>query len=290
MIAIRRPSRWPAPLRALADRLSLGALVAVSIGLMVLAKADLRLLDVIGSRAGDLAAPLLDALGRPAALLRGAGEAFGGILALEAENRRLRQEIDQLRAQVLESSRLEVQNEALRRALAMPPRDDAPLVTTARIVGDSGGPFVRTRLIDAGLDRGVPKGAVAIVPEGMVGRVVQVGERSARVLLLTDLNSRIPARIERTGERAVLAGDNSQLPILRFLPQAARARPGDRVVTSGEDGAIPAGLPLGVIAERDGGEPRVRLHVDDALLDVVRVVDFRPPRPPEAAIAAETGR
>lgn len=289
MIAIHRPSRWPAPLRAVADRLSLGVLVAVSVGLMVLAKADLRLLDVMSSRAGDLMAPVLDVLGRPAALLRSAGEAFGGILALEAENRRLRAQLEQLRAQAFESTRLEVQNEALRRALAMPPRDDAPLVTTARIVGDSGGPFVRTRLIDAGADRGVPKGAVALVPEGMVGRVVQTGERSARVLLLTDLNSRIPARIERTGERAVLAGDNSQEPILRFLPQAARARPGDRVVTSGEDGAIPAGLPLGVVAETAGGEPRVRLFVDDALLDVVRIVDYRPPRPPEA-FAAESGR
>lgn len=289
MIAIRRPSRWPAPLRAVADRLSLGVLVAVSVGLMVLAKADLRLLEAMSSRAGDLVAPVLDVLGRPASLLRSAGEAFGGILALEAENRRLRAQLDQLRAQAFEISRLEVQNEALRRALAMPPRDDAPLVTTARIVGDSGGPFVRTRLIDAGADRGVPKGAVALVPEGMVGRVVQVGERSARVLLLTDLNSRIPARIERTGERAVLAGDNSQEPVLRFLPQAARARPGDRVVTSGEDGAVPAGLPLGIVAAPSGGEPRVRPYVDDALLDVVRIVDYRPPRPPQA-IAAEAAR
>lgn len=289
MIAIRRPSRWPAPLRVVADRLSLGVLVAVSVGLMVLAKADLRLLDVVSSRAGDLMAPVLDVLGRPAGLVRSAGEAFGGLLALEAENRRLRAQLEELRAQAFESARLEVQNEALRRALAMPPRDDAPLVTTARIVGDSGGPFVRTRLIDAGADRGVPKGAVALVPEGMVGRVVQVGERSARVLLLTDLNSRIPARIERTGERALLAGDNGQEPILRFLPQAARARPGDRVVTSGEDGAIPAGLPLGVVSEGGGGELRVRLHVDDALLDVVRIVDYRPPRPPEA-ISAEAGR
>lgn len=289
MIAIRRPSRWPAPLRAVADRLSLGVLVAASVGLMVLAKADLRLLEVMSSRAGDLLAPVLDVVGRPAALVRRAGEAFGGMLALEAENRRLRAQLEELRAQAFESTRLEVQNEALRRALAMPPRDDAPLVTTARIVGDSGGPFVRTRLIDAGAERGVPKGAVVLVPEGMVGRVVQVGQRSARVLLLTDLNSRIPARIERTGERAVLAGDNGQEPILRFLPQAARARPGDRVVTSGEDGAIPAGLPLGVVAEPDGGEPRVRLFVDDALLDVVRIVDYRPPRPPEA-LAAEAAR
>ena len=101
---------------------------------------------------------------------------------------------------------------------------------------------------------------------------------SARVLLLTDLNSRIPVAVEGSRARAVLLGDNSPLPRLDYLPAGAEVVVGDRIVTSGDGGLFPAGLPIGqVVAVGDGGI-RVQPLVDLDRLEFVRAVQFESPR------------
>src|SRR3546814_13615807 len=70
--------------------------------------------------------------------------------------------------------------------------------------------------------------------------------RSARILLINDLNSRIPVLVEPSRERAVLAGDNSSRPRLVYLDVSAEIGTGDRVVTSGQGGVVPPGIPVGI--------------------------------------------
>ena len=96
-------------------------------------------------------------------------------------------------------------------------------------------------ILNAGAREGVRKGSPVVTGDGLVGRIAGVGYRSARVLLITDLNSRIPVLVEPTGMRAILAGDNSDRPRLIRLPPGATVSPGERVSTSGRAGAFPAG-------------------------------------------------
>jgi rod shape-determining protein MreC len=113
--------------------------------------------------------------------------------------------------------------------------------------------------------------------EGLVGRVLEAGQRVSRVLLITDLNSRIPVRIERTRVRAILVGDNTDRPLLEYLPSHDVVAPGDRVVTSGDAGVFPPGLAIGeVVAVTETGV-RVRPFVDWNRLELVRVADFALP-------------
>ena len=91
-------------------------------------------------------------------------------------------------------------------------------------------------------DQGLARGQAAITGEGLVGRLTEVGDRAARVLLITDLNSRIPVVVEGAHANAVLAGDNSERPRLDLSVAAPDAvKIGDRVVTSGEGGVFPPG-------------------------------------------------
>ena len=83
--------------------------------------------------------------------------------------------------------------------------------------------------------------------------MVETGKRASRILLLTDLNSRVPVLIQGTRKRAILVGDNRDWPALAFLSDGPPVRLGDRVVTSGDGGLLPAGLPVGVIAKLDAG-------------------------------------
>ena len=112
---------------------------------------------------------------------------------------------------------------------------------------------MRTVLVNAGTDDRVARGQAAITGEGLVGRLTEVGNRAARVLLITDLNSRIPVTIESSHANAVLAGDNSERPRLLYLPSPDAVKIGDRIVTSGEGGVFPPGLPVGVVAAHRRG-------------------------------------
>jgi len=120
----------------------------------------------------------------------------------------------------------------------------------------------------------VRKGDAALSGKGLLGRVAEVGERAARVLLINDLNSRIPVVIERSRERAILAGDNSVTPRLLYLPITTTVQVGDRVVTSGHGGAFPVGLPVGVVTAISDDGVRVLPFADATNIEYVRLMDF----------------
>lgn len=280
----QRPGSWPRLVLAIRhwiDRYSFAALLTVSVVLLVLTKADIRAIAYLTDRVDDAVVPVLDAVRRPVAAMRHAADQVGAMMALRDENARLRDETDRLLRWQAEAIRLEAQNAALRQLLRMPRLEQAPIWTTARVVADSGGPFVRTVLIDAGDDRGVAKGMAVANERGLVGRVIAVGRRSARVLLLTDLNSQIPAIVDRSRDAAILEGTNDGLPTLHFLPLSPAFRVGDRVLTSGRGGVLPPGLPIGVISRIDGKDVVVTPFVDWDRLDYVAVLAYRPVARPE---------
>ena len=161
--------------------------------------------------------------------------------------------------------------------------------TTARVVADSGGPFVQTLLIDAGAEQGIATAWRRSTREGLVGRVVEVGRRSARVLLMTDFNSRVPVMVERSGDQAILEGDNR--PAARAALPAARARlrgrrPRADLGRRRRAAARPGDRPDRVDGGRQGDGPP---YVDWARLDYARrCCDGRPaaaarPRPCRSA-------
>ena len=281
------PSRpWPrfaGPIRSLLDRSALSGVLMLSALLLVLGKVDSRIADYLGNRLTDAVTPVLAALDGPVVALRDALDQAGGLLAAYEENERLREANRRLLGWQAEAARLGVENRALRRMLAVPAAEPPASLLTARVVGDSGGAFVQALLLDAGAEQGVVKGMPVTTPDGLVGRVIDVGRRSARALLITDFNSRIPVVVESSGDQALLDGDNSPLPLLRFVPLNPGFSPGDRVMTSGRGGLLPAGLPIGRIEVGAGTDLRVRPFVDWARLDYVGLLEAAPTPLPDPA-------
>ncbi len=143
-------------------------------------------------------------------------------------------------------------------------------------MADSGSPFRQSVLLNVGGRDGIIDGWPAMDGLGLVGRVSGVGDRTARVILLTDTSSRLPVTVEPSGQRAILTGDNSFYPLLDFLDNREAVRPGDRVVTAGDGGLFPPGLLVGRVAQGTDGRLRLRLAADYEQLDFVRVL--RSPR------------
>ncbi len=145
---------------------------------------------------------------------------------------------------------------------------------TARVVAETDGPFERTLLANAGTRQGVEPGSVAVNEGGLVGRVVLIGDHSARVLQVTDFNSRVPVVGEVSGLRAIVRGGNNNLGVLVDLPEAAEFTEGERILTSGEGGAFPRGLVVGEARKIDK-EWRLRFAMQTGRGGYVRIL---PPR------------
>jgi rod shape-determining protein MreC len=265
--------RLSAQLRATIQRMMLPALVLLSVAIIVLGKADQLVFDSLRTTMSDAVAPMLDALTRP---LNAAGTVIDRVrlvVTTYRENVRLEAENARLLQWQQSALNLAADNQQLRGLLRAVPENSISYVT-ARVIANSGGAYVRMILINAGSDDRVARGQAAMTGEGLVGRLTEVGNRAARVLLITDLNSRIPVTIESSHVNAVLGGDNSERPRLLYLPSSDAVKVGDRVVTSGEGGVFPRGLPVGVVSAIDAIGPRVEPYVELSQLGYVLVVDY----------------
>jgi rod shape-determining protein MreC len=129
-------------------------------------------------------------------------------------------------------------------------------------------------VLNIGKRDGVKNGQAVITGDGLVGRVAVVGNRSTRVLLITDLNSRIPVLVESTRTRAILAGNNADQPKLIHLPPNARVPQGDRIVTSGHAGVFPPGIPIGVVASVGDKGIAVQPFAERNSLEYIRVINY----------------
>ena len=259
--------------RAGIQRTTLPALILLSGAIVILGKADQTMFDRFRTTLSDALAPALDIMSRPLGAAETAIDRARGLVALYQDNRRLEQENERLLQWQQVALKLSADNRQLRGLLKAVPEGKASYVTT-RVIANSGGAYVRTVMINVGAEEGLARGQAAITGEGLVGRLTEVGSRAARILLITDLNSRIPVTVDGSHSNAVLAGDNSDRPRLVYLATPDAVKVGDRIVTSGEGGIFPPGLPVGVVTAIGSGGPRVEPYVEMSQLGYLMVVDY----------------
>jgi rod shape-determining protein MreC len=164
--------------------------------------------------------------------------------------------------------------------------DPAVPSITARVIGESSRAFVETMILNAGTDAGVKRGQAVLDDRGLLGRIYLTGARTSWVIALTDLNSRVPVMIESSHRRAILAGDNTPVPALDLDLGEGAVKPGDRVVSTGDGGLLPPGLPVGVVIGDQGpnqGGWRVALYAAPDGSDFVHVLAYTAPVEPLAA-------
>ncbi len=261
-----------APIKQLIQRFSFAILIAGSVGLMVLGKFDNVLMEAVRVRVVDAFVPIMNTLAQPAAVIARTVETGNQLWAVHEINQQLREENERLRLWKKVALQLDAENQSLR-ALMSYSGPSPTYFITAKIVGESTSIFVRSVIIDRGAGDGVEKGQLALLGEAVVGRVIAVGRRSARVLLITDLNARLPVVLHSTRDKAILAGTNGRYPRLLYLGDDVVPTDGDLVVTSGTGGAAPDGLPVGTIVVRGDGYV-VEPYADLSRLEHLRIMDY----------------
>ena len=191
------------------------------------------------------------------------------------QNQELRREIQQMKAWKEAALSFEQENARLLN-LNKVKLDPKFTHITGVVLADSGSPFRQTVLLNVGARDGIIDGWAAMDGIGLVGRISGVGDRTARVIMLSDNSSRIPVTIEPTGQYALMVGDNSSRPPIDFVENLEAVRPGDRVVSSGDGGVFPAGLLIGQVVQSSSGRLRVRLAADIQRLEFLRIIRHEP--------------
>ncbi len=198
------------------------------------------------------------------------------ITKLKEENRKL------LEWQVL-AQKSERENQYLRKMLNTEPELSNGIIT-AKVLGVPNDGFHSSMLISNSSNLSIAKNQAVVCPEGVIGRVVELGDKTARIMLVTDFNSRIPVRVESTGEHAILAGHSTpnELTVIHVSnnstnPDApsfkkGEIKVGDHLLTSGYGGIYPPGLPVAIVSKVEGDYISASVLADITRLEYVTVL------------------
>lgn len=252
-------------------RILLAVLVLVLTGIFLLWRIDSPRVERFRAQITDRFVPNMEWAMAPVTGAVNLLRDFQSYQRLAEQNQELRSELRQMQAWKEAALQLEQENARLL-DLNNVRLDPRLTFITGVVLADSGSPFRQSVLLNVGARDGLIDGWAAMDGIGLVGRISGVAQNTARVILLTDASSRIPATIQPSGQRAIVAGDNSTAPPIDFLENPDLVRPGDRVISSGDGGVFPAGLLIGQVAEDPGGRLRVRLSADYERLKFLRVL------------------
>lgn len=259
--------------RVLAHRFSFALFLALSLGLLFLGHTKPAYVEKTRIQVVDAIAPTLTLISKPLSMINTMTTRIQSYRSLMTENARLRVENALLVRWQNTALSLEHENKELRNLLNYK-AEPALSFISARVIADTGSAYIRSLIVTSGKLDGVKEGMAAMTGDGLVGRVVEVGKWTSRILLITDLNSRIPVKITGTSDNAILAGDNALVPKLLYFPQDTTIRTGARVLTSGHGGILPPNLPVGIVSKVNSRDIRVEPVANFGRINQIRLIDF----------------
>ena len=262
------------PVRSLWQRFAFATLIGMALSLMVADQSDIKVFKQIKMSAIHSLGTLLELGVETSTAARETLETLAELGKFKGELERLRLENNELKKWRYAAEALNSQNMALRDLHSFVPLPTIKSIT-GRIISYSGGAFTRSILINVGSKNGARLGQAVMSSFALVGVLVEVADEYSRVLLVTDLNSQIPVKIQNNGISGILIGDNSPLAKLFFLPQESVLAEGQIVTTSGRGGVLPPDLPIGLVKKTEGLKLVVEPFNDRVQSGYVRVLNYK---------------
>ncbi len=249
-------------------------LMIVSVVFMAISAFKPQAFDFARSNVSNVFAPVLAVVSIPLQKVSMFSHDITNFAQLQADNAHLTQENERLRYWYQTALLLDSENKSLRKLLNVVGEDDFEHVS-GRVIADSGSAYVKSVMVNIGERQGLKNGDAVLSGDGLAGRVIEVGSGSSRILLVTDMNSRIPVVVEDTGQHAILSGTNDTIPQLIHVPPDSKIADGARIITAGYGGVFPHGLPVGRAQLDPDGLIEVILFSDFDKLQIVRVLRYK---------------
>ena len=268
-------------------QLPLVIVIALAVVLVLLGKAQSGLLDKARVHVTDMLAPVLQTVRAPVAGFDRWMGSITEIFSVYQQNLKLKEENARLRQWRNVAIVLQGRVGRYQTLLHAVPDPEMNAVL-ARVIGRANRPFLQTMILDAGREHHALPGQAVVDARGMIGRIYLTGSRTSWVILLTDLNSRIPVTISASAGNSgnvqgMMTGDNSAYPTIDMVSHTVTLHEGDQVTSSGDGGLLPSGLPIGTVVSDGSGGWRVALLADPGASQDVEILNFsKPPETPPA--------
>ena len=232
------------------QRFSLFALVVLSVLFLIFEKIEVKPINYFRSFVKDLVYRSSLVASSPSKGMSATLRFTKDHLNLYKNNNQLKKENDQLRNKIFESDYLILENTQLRKLIDEQVESSSNLISS-RVMLDKQSPYLNSFVIKSGANHKIKNGMAVLDGKYFIGRIVDVNFFSSRVLLVTDLNSKIPVLIEPSGYHAILSGRGTNEPTLEYLPKNHKVQSGDKVYTSGKEGIFVPGIPIGKVRVDD---------------------------------------
>tara|TARA_B100001250_G_C19775002_1_gene779127 strand:+ start:732 stop:1571 length:840 start_codon:yes stop_codon:yes gene_type:complete len=228
------------------QRFSLFILIIISVFLLFIESIESKPLNFLRSI-------IKDAIYRGSVIVsspvKGIEAAFEGAInhiTLYSDYEKLKKENKELKSKVLNSEFLTLENSQLKEIIGEQVDSSSKLVTS-KVMLDKQSPYLNSFTLNNGSNKGIKKGMAVLDGKNFIGRIVDVNYFSSRVLLVSDLNSKIPIIVEPNGYHGILSGHGKKEPTLEYLPENSLVENGNKIFTSGKEGIFSPGIPIGEI-------------------------------------------
>ena len=264
--------------RGTQQKFSLLALIIISGILLSLEVFDNRYLNFFRSGVKDIIYRSSFVVSAPSNVASFSFEKIANHFGIYKQNELLKEELEKYKSKESQIGYLQTENKKLKESIeAQYSFTYEPILS--KVLVDKDSPFLKSVIINKGSNKNIKKGMPVLDKTNLVGRVIDVNFFSSRVLLLSDLNSRIPVIIEPNGYQGILVGTGKEFGDLKFLQTKYDLNSGDQVFTSGSDGIFYPGIPIGTIDlntddELQTDKIKVKYYSDLSQLYLVNVLQI----------------
>jgi len=256
--------------RGAKQKFSLFFLILISAGIFALDNSGLKPVKILRSLINDGIYRISAITSSPLRFSSSTKDFFVNHISVYKENEKLKAEVEELKKQKLTTSYLETENKQLQEVVQLDKKSSFTTIG-AKIMLDKNSPYLKSAVINKGSNVGIKLGMPVLSRGHLIGRIVEVNFISSRILLLNDLNSRIPVVISPNGEQAILSGIGKSKPRLEYLPEGFEFGEDSLAYTSGKDGVLFSGISIGRLVFEDG-RVKVKLFTDPNQIFLVNVV------------------
>ena len=256
--------------RGAKQKFSLFVLILLSLSIFILDISELKPIKIFRSLLNDGVYRISAISSSPIKFSGTVKDFFITHIFVYKENRKLKTELEELKNKDFQTLYLQTANKRLQDIIQLE-KKSAFTTIAAKVILDKNSPYLNSVIINRGSSSRIKLGMPVLSEGNVVGRVVEVNFLSARILLLNDLNSKIPVMISPKGSQAILSGRGEDKPKLEYLPEKFELNDKNLVFTSGKDGIFFEGIPVGNVIFEDN-KIKVKLFSDSNQVSFVNVV------------------
>ena len=257
------------------QRFSLIALILFSIFIIVLGKYNFKGVNFLKLSIKEIVYRTTFIVSVPENFVISSYQTIHDHFSLYSNYENLKKDYESLKATKLNTDFLKSENEALKSKIDDVSTQSSELL--AKVIIDKKSPFLRSVIVNRGSKDNVILGMAVLDGEFLVGKVVEVNYSTSRVLLLSDLNSKIPVSIEPSGVQSILSGSGSSFGEIQYIKEDYELENDSEIFTSGSGGIFRSGIPIGktIADEKIGLDTiKVKFHSDFSQLRLVKIVSF----------------